>query len=153
MGHIHELNDFTISVFIVHENRVLLVHHKRYDLWLPVGGHIELDEDPEQALWREIEEESGLKQNQVEILSSKPKEKFKSSKFLLTPNFLDIHDIDEKHKHIGLTYFAKAKTDKVVLSDEHYDMAWFSKDEIEEGKVELKDQVRFYCLSAIEMAG
>ena len=49
MPHIHEKIDFTVSLFIVEGEKVLLVHHKKLDRWLPIGGHIELDEDPEQA--------------------------------------------------------------------------------------------------------
>lgn len=45
MPHIHELYDFTITVFIVHDGRVLLVNHPKYDKWIPMGGHIELDEE------------------------------------------------------------------------------------------------------------
>ncbi len=47
MPHIHELYDFVVSAFIVHRGRVLLIYHKKYDEWLPIGGHVELDEDPE----------------------------------------------------------------------------------------------------------
>lgn len=66
MPHIHDKYDFVITVFIVYKDKVLLVHHPRYDKWIPMGGHIELDEDPEQALFREIKEETGL---EVEIFS------------------------------------------------------------------------------------
>jgi len=41
-----------VSVFIVHRDKVLLIYHKYYNEWLPIGGHIELDEDPEEALYR-----------------------------------------------------------------------------------------------------
>ncbi|RLS89050.1 MAG: NUDIX domain-containing protein, partial [Planctomycetota bacterium] len=60
MAHIHEKIDFTVAVFVVHEKKVLVIHHKKLDKWLPLGGHIELDEDPEQAALRETLEESGL---------------------------------------------------------------------------------------------
>lgn len=60
MPHIHERYDFVVNAFIVFNNKVLLVHHPKYDKWLPMGGHVELDEDPEEALFREIEEETGL---------------------------------------------------------------------------------------------
>jgi 8-oxo-dGTP pyrophosphatase MutT (NUDIX family) len=49
---------------------------------LPLGGHIELDEDPEQALFREIKEESGL---EIDILSQKPAQQFAGRKFLYPP--------------------------------------------------------------------
>lgn len=60
MPHIHEKIDFTVSLFIVQDGKVLVIHHKKLGQWLPIGGHIELDEDPEQAAYREAREESGL---------------------------------------------------------------------------------------------
>src|SRR5687767_9813032 len=56
MAHIHEKIDFTVAVFIVQDARVLLVHHRKLNKWLPIGGHIELEEDPEQAALREAQE-------------------------------------------------------------------------------------------------
>ena len=53
MAHLHEKIDFTVSLFIVEKGKLLLIHHRKLDRWLPIGGHIELDEDPEQAEYRE----------------------------------------------------------------------------------------------------
>ena len=66
MPHSHDLMDFTVEAFVVYAHRVLLIDHTQLQTWLPLGGHIELDEDPEQALFREIREERGL---EVDILS------------------------------------------------------------------------------------
>ncbi len=52
MAHIHEKIDFTVAIFVVHHGKILLIHHRKLDKWLPLGGHIELDEDPEQAALR-----------------------------------------------------------------------------------------------------
>jgi len=57
MPHLHEKIDFTVAIFVVHEGRVLVIHYRKLDKWLPLGGHIELDEDPEQAALREAREE------------------------------------------------------------------------------------------------
>ena len=43
MPHLHEKIDFTVAIFVVHEEKVLLIHHRQLDKWLPLGGHIELD--------------------------------------------------------------------------------------------------------------
>jgi ADP-ribose pyrophosphatase YjhB (NUDIX family) len=75
--------DFTVEAFVVHHNRVLLIYHKQLQKWLPLGGHIELNEDPEQALVREITEESGL---EVEILSQKPAQHFEERDFYTHPS-------------------------------------------------------------------
>ena len=68
MAHIHETIDFTVALFVVHNGKVLLVHHRNLNKWLPLGGHIELDEDPETAGLREAREESGL---EVELLGER----------------------------------------------------------------------------------
>ena len=60
MPHIHYAIDFTVAIFVVHEHKVLLVHHRKLGKWLPLGGHVELDEEPEQAALREAREESGF---------------------------------------------------------------------------------------------
>ena len=65
MPHIHDAIDFTVAIFVVYQEKVLMVHHKRLKKWLPLGGHIELDEDPEQAARREAYEECGF---EVELL-------------------------------------------------------------------------------------
>src|SRR5690606_27499787 len=121
MAHIHEKYDFVISAFIVYESKVLLVDHVKSKLWLPVGGHIELDEDPEMALWREIEEESGLKKSDLNLLTTKPSFQDSRTKILHTPNYVDVHDINPTHKHIGLIYFLRSTTDKIILAEaEHH---------------------------------
>ena len=69
MAHIHEKIDFTVAVFVVSDSRILLILHRRLGKWLPLGGHIELDEDPEQAAHREVLEESGLT---VDLIGERP---------------------------------------------------------------------------------
>ena len=48
---------FTATGFVVDGSRTLLHWHKRLEQWMPPGGHIELNEDPVQAVLREIEED------------------------------------------------------------------------------------------------
>lgn len=150
MPHIHELIDFVVDAFIVHENKVLLIFHKKLKMWLCVGGHIELNEDPETALFREIQEECGL---EVEILSTKA-ESYPNRKSLLIPNFLDIHSIgDSGHKHVALVYFAKAKSDKFKLAeDEHDDIRWFTEEELSDPKFNILPDIQAYARKALKKA-
>lgn len=150
MPHIHELNDFTVYIFIVYGNKVLLIFHKKMKIWLGIGGHIELDEDPDQALFREVKEECGL---DIEVLSEKPNVESKGTKFLYTPAFLDIHDISGIHRHIALCYFAKAKSDKFIHNkEEHDDIRWFTKEDLDNPEFNLNEAVKFYAKKAIERA-
>ena len=150
MPHIHDLIDFTVDVFIVHDNKVLLIFHKKHNMWLQVGGHIELNEDPDEALFREVKEECGL---EIEIIGEKqPKFEMKGTKFLYAPVFMNIHDINETHKHIGLIYFAKAKSDKFVLSEkEHKDIRWFSKEDLDKPEFALNEEVKFYAKELLNL--
>jgi ADP-ribose pyrophosphatase YjhB (NUDIX family) len=150
MPHIHELYDYTITVFIVNKKgKALLVNHPRYNKWIPMGGHIELNEDPEEALFREIKEETGL---DVTILSSKPNIASEGTKFITTPNYVDVHDANPPHKHVSFTYFAIATTDDFTLSDEHDDMKWFTEEELEDATFAISNAVKFYCKEAIKLA-
>lgn len=151
MPHIHELIDFTVDVFIVYDNKVLLIFHKKLKMWLQIGGHVELHEDPDQALFREVKEECGL---EIEIIGGKePDFEEQGTKFLYAPAFMNIHDIDEKHKHIGLTYFAKATSDKFIYNEEeHSDIRWFSEEELEKPEFNVSQGVRFYAKEALKRA-
>ena len=108
MPHIHEKIDFTVAIFVVHDGRVLLIHHRQLDKWLRLGGHIELDEDPEQAALREAKEESGL---DVELIGERPPTTSPGTRALIAPRFLDIHRITDTHEHIGMIYWARPKRD------------------------------------------
>ncbi len=148
MGHIHELIDFTVAPVMIHpdKDKVLLVLHPRYKKWLCLGGHIELNENPDQALLREIKEECGL---EVDVLSEKPDLKSSNSEILWRPRFIDIHDANAPHRHIGLTYFCLAKSADYVLSDEHEEMKWFTIDELDELGDRAPEHVIYYCKTAL----
>lgn len=150
MPHIHKLYDFVVTVFIVFGDKVLLVYHKRYDEWLPIGGHIELDEDPEQALYREIREECGLA---VKILSKAPKIRHAGVKPLPTPSYLDAHRISGRHKHVAFVYFGTARSAKVKLHErEHREFRWVALKDLKSPELRLSRSIYFYCVQALEAA-
>jgi len=148
MAHIHEKIDFTVAIFVVQNGRVLLIHHRKLEKWLPLGGHIELDEDPEQAALREVKEESGL---DVELLGERPPTTGAGTRALIAPRFLDIHRISDSHEHIGMIYWALPKNGTVTLaSAEHHDIRWCSIDDLEKLNPPMTEAVKWYCQSAIK---
>ena len=152
MAHLHELIDFTVAAYLVHKSKVLFVHHKALQKWLPLGGHIELDEDPEQALFRELEEESGLDKQELFVMSDKPDYKSDEQRFLYTPNQLDIHKINETHWHIGMIYFIKALSDKVHLQkDEHNEIKWLSWKELHNPEYKLRTDLIYSAERALSL--
>lgn len=152
MPHIHEKIDFVVSAWIVCNRRVLLVFHKKQKMWLPIGGHIELDEDPEEALFREVKEECGL---DIELMGKKPKFSYRDIKFFVAPKYMDIHMVNNSnnHRHIALEYFAKAKSDSAKLSDsEHDEIRWFTRKELNESKYKIHPAIQFLAEKALGVA-
>jgi 8-oxo-dGTP pyrophosphatase MutT (NUDIX family) len=130
VAHIHEKIDFTVAIFVVRDSKVLLIHHRQLDKWLPLGGHIELDEDPEQAALREAREESGL---EVE---------------------LDIHRITDTHEHIGLIYWARPKQGSLTLATaEHHHIRWCTAEDLEQLRPPMAEPVKWYCRKALQEIG
>jgi len=148
MAHIHEQIDFAVTIFITYDNKVLLIHHKKLNRWLPVGGHVELNENTDQALFREVQEECGL---EIEVLGEKPTIEASDTTFLYTPSFLNIHKISDTHQHIGLIYFAKAKSSAFIHNqEEHNAIRWFSREDLEKEEFNLSNVVRFYANKALD---
>src|SRR5260370_36093296 len=129
MADITEKIDFTVAIFVVRDHKILLIHHRKLDKWLPLGGHIELDEDPEIAAIREAKEESGL---DVELLGERPPTTEPGTRALIAPRFLDIHRITDTHEHIGLIYWARPKNGSLTLASlEHHDIRWCSSEDLD----------------------
>jgi 8-oxo-dGTP pyrophosphatase MutT (NUDIX family) len=161
MAHIHEKIDFTVAIFVVHGGKILLIHHRKLNAWLPLGGHIELDEDPEQAALREAKEESGL---EVTLLGERPPTTGPGTRALIAPRFLDIHRISDTHEHIGLIYWARPKNsvdepagrrrsqeaDVQCATEEHHDIRWCSAAELDTLQPPMSAAVKWYCRKAIE---
>lgn len=153
MAHIHEKVDFTVEVFIVHENKVPLRKHDKYKIWLSIGGHIELDEDPNQAALREVKEEVGL---DAELWDSRTADSSDDVfEELIPPIALGkhsaIHPTSCDHIHVTFVYFARVKSDKVTVTyegDRSDEWRWFTKEELT--GLDLRPNVRAYALRALE---
>ena len=148
MAHIHEKIDFTVAIFVVRDAKVLVILHRKLGKWLPLGGHIELDEEPEIAALREAKEESGL---DVELIGERPPTTEPGTRALIAPRFLDIHRISDTHEHIGMIYFARPKAGALALAaEEHHDIRWVSSAELEALQPAMSNAVKWYCRKAIE---
>lgn len=151
MPHIHELIDFVITAIIVSpdKNRVLLANHPRYQMWIPIGGHIELEDDADVTLSKEIAEETGLS---FHPLGEKPNYTSKGVKPLITPDYVDIHEANPPHKHHAFVYFVIATSDDFQKSDEHTALKWFTTQELREPQYNISDHTFFYAQKALEKA-
>ncbi len=156
MPHIHEKVDFCVEVFIVYKNKVLLRMHDKHNIWLSVGGHIELDEDPVQAGYREVKEEVGL---DIEIIGSAEGPNSGEAinqhySYLIPPRYMGKHPVSDTHTHIPLVYFARAKDDTISESEmehERTSVQWFTMEELQ--TADLVPNVLFYATEALKELG
>lgn len=151
MAHIHYAVDFTVACYIVKADLVLMIYHTQLDKWLPIGGHIEVGEDPDQALLREIEEECGL---EVEIVGERAPIEDPTVKVLYTPAHLNIHRITGTHSHVVNIYYARWKAGEPSLCQgEHQQIKWFSREELRDPEYGIKPDVLWYAEDALAKAG
>lgn len=94
---------FTVSGFLVDGDRTMLHWHKKLQLWLPPGGHIDPNEDPAQAVKREVLEETGIS---AEIVAHAPPYNFRNVMQLPPPLSIIVADVggDDPHQHIDIIY-------------------------------------------------
>ncbi|MCL4543913.1 MAG: NUDIX domain-containing protein [Chloroflexi bacterium] len=109
---------FTVATFVVRGDRVLLLRHRKLELWLPPGGHIETNELPDVAAVREVLEETGVRcrllpgLDQVSVDPHGPL-------LLARPEGIQVEQIAEGHGHIDLIYVAVPESsEELVLNEE-----------------------------------
>lgn len=116
MPHIHTQpgqHDLTTSAFIIRTDgdkpKAVLHLHKKLNVYMQFGGHVELHENPWQAITHEIREESGYDLDQLTLLQ--PTERLISSKDTLPsvvhpyPFAVQTHPIGNiEHNHTDISY-------------------------------------------------
>lgn len=129
---------YTSTVFLITEDpprRVLLLHHKKFGMWMPPGGHQENEENAYEAAIREVKEETG-----VDISEYLPPPQPLDDRVVSLP--LPRHVLEERidarsdqpeHYHLDFVYLVSVPHQKVNHQEaESHSIGWFTEHEIKE---------------------
>jgi 8-oxo-dGTP diphosphatase len=115
-----ERRAFSVAVFCRNGGEILLVRHKRLDLWLPVGGEVEAGETPLEAARRELREETGLE-------GTFPPNSSSGFGVDGTPAGLigyEEHPAGTKGLHLNFAFVADVPTRDLTACDEYTAVRW-----------------------------
>jgi len=124
---------FTATVFIIKDHKVLLIHHRKLQRWLPPGGHLDPNETPPEAAIREAKEETGLDIQLIpqENIWFEGVTKSFERPYLCMLAYVPPFEEKPQHYHMDLVYLAKpiGGLENKNLT-EASDMRWFSLEEV-----------------------
>lgn len=143
MPHIHTepgQHDLTTSAFIVKLSdeqppKILMHMHKKLGKYLQVGGHVELHENPWQALQHEIAEESGYQMQQLGLLQPEVRlKRLSNSQLHPQPVQINTHrfsdDLDHYHIDLAYAFVTKEEPKGTVAENESSEIVFFSTNEL-----------------------
>lgn len=126
---------FTASILILTKEspkKILLLHHKKYNLWIQPGGHIEKFENPIEAAVREAKEETGI---DIGFLLQKIASIDDLASFLPVPDFfleekIQPYKNEPEHFHLDMMYRVEVTLQDVKTAKrEAHDIGWFGLEE------------------------
>lgn len=140
---------FVSTIYLVNsEKKVLLSWNKNMNTWIPVGGHIDPGEMPEEAAKREVLEETGL---EFEFVHKNRIEKEGNSD-IIRLHRVSIDSVPHHNKHINFVFIGKCKNStNQETTDEQEKLKWFTSEELISLKGKMIESVRTVALEAIDL--
>jgi 8-oxo-dGTP pyrophosphatase MutT (NUDIX family) len=128
----------TVSAWILkfqdNEWKCLVHFHKKMDVLMQIGGHIELDETPWHALLHELVEESGFEAVDLDLLQFNADRITGTDNVIHpTPFAMNTHLVGDEHFHSDICYgfIAKNMPRVEIADDESTDLRWMSIGELQ----------------------
>jgi ADP-ribose pyrophosphatase YjhB (NUDIX family) len=130
---------------VVDGDRVLLLFHRKLQMWLPPGGHIEPNELPDEAAIREVLEETGVHA----ALIGETALPIDAPRQLVRPEGIQLETIGPGHEHIDLVYYAVPTGGAIAESVECDNAGWYPLAELE--ALGVNEEVRAWSARAVKV--
>ncbi len=137
------------TIYLVNsDEKVLLTWNKNLQTWIPVGGHIDLGETPEEAVIREVAEETGF---EFEFISPHDAPEHATTR-LLKNQKVQIEEVPHHNRHMNFIFFGKCTrwNDERKETDEQEKLRWFSREELMGEKEKFLPNVFEQAVEALE---
>jgi 8-oxo-dGTP diphosphatase len=109
----HQLFKITQNIILKNKDGKILILKHNTGKWLLPGGKINKGENSLEGLRRELKEETGANQFEIEKI-------------------VDMDTWEENNQgHCVITFLGSISLDKIILSEEHIDFAWVDINELD----------------------
>ena len=154
MPHIHDKPgqvDCTVTILLFKKQEdgleTMLHMHKKLGILLPIGGHVELDETPWQAVALELEEESGYESALLQLLQPAVRLRRIGGNAVVHPQpvAVNTHALPNEHFHSDLAYafVVNGAPTKPLADNESDDIRWLTKDQVDNlGSNEIRENTK-----------
>ena len=143
--------DFVASALVLNPagDKLLFIQRVKEPLvgfWLPPGGHLDDGESPDNAVIREVREETGL---EVFFISSPDLEiqADERTRRIILPHIIQREFINYQHDHIDLIYLVRAFSEGPLKVESEQIAMWMGKEAIE--KMPMPENVRQTALKIL----
>jgi len=123
-----------VIAYVIHDNKFLLLKRNfEPKIWGPPGGRLEVNENPLNGVLREIREECSI---DIKVMG-----------------IVDVWFGTYRSEPLtSIDYLAETETDRITISDEHYEFRWCSLEDLKSGHPYLENSPTSFPVESFEKA-
>jgi 8-oxo-dGTP pyrophosphatase MutT (NUDIX family) len=117
-----EIGHFTASAWLLNKDhsQALLMHHRKLDMWVQLGGHCDGNENILEVALKEAQEESGI--DDIEAVST--------DIFDIDIHLIPANSKEKEHYHYDVRFLLHVTGNQdIIQNHESKALRWFSKDQ------------------------